>query len=498
MAEKDNKYLGLTEEERNSELKLLKTSWEMYEKTKQETEFHRKNAVDKGGNKKYSEESTKKTLQLLETMQSDIVKKYLALGGSKEDLVSKKRGRKANIDKDRMKKFQEILEREKQEALNKSTDNVEQLNEEKEEEQPTDLSYYSDNGGYEEKMSNSVIVSDPLYNLPIIEDLEDEKDEPEEEIVDSNAEDEDRKFSIDIKKAMGNNIKYDVIPLPSKGQAYKNKMSKIPVSYLTAYDENMIISPNMYKDGTFLDYMLKAKIMTNEIDPMDLLPGDRDAIILWLRASGYGNDFPVTATDPTTGRRFDTTVDLTKLKYKKFTLKGDANGYFSFKLPVTNDDIKFKFLTYGDLKRLNKLEEDELTSIRRGKYGELADSLEDAIDKEEDIAAEMKQHLNTAVKHIREFAEAVSKDSEENLYTHAVTNKLAASIVSINGVTDRKYIEEYVMYMNVRDSSALRKYMVDNEPGVDFNIEVERPESLGGGSVSMFLSIDQYIFLTLA
>lgn len=490
MAEKDNKYLGLSEEERNSELKLLKTSWEMYERTKAETEFHRKNAVDKSGNKKYSEESTKKTLQLLETMQADIVKKYLALGGSKEDLVSKKRGRKANVDKDRMKKFAEILEREKQAAMAKP-----EIEEEKEEDLPIDLSYYSDNEENAEKMSNSVIVSDPLYNLPIIEKTEEAE---EKEDVSENKEEEGPKFSIDIKKAMGNNIKYDVIPLPSKGQAYKNKMSKIPVSYLTAYDENMIISPNMYKDGTFLDYMLKAKIMTNEIDPMDLLPGDRDAIILWLRASGYGNDFPVSATDPSTGKRFEATVDLTKLKYKKFTLKGDANGHFSFKLPVTKDDIKFKFLTQGDIKKLNKLEEDELVSIRRSKYIELADSLEDAVEKEEDITMDMKLNLNTAIKHIREFAEAVSGGDEENLYTHAVTNRLTASIVSINGVTDRKYIEEYVMYMNVRDSSALRKYMVDNEPGVDFNIEVERPESLGGGSVNMFLSIDQYIFLTLA
>lgn len=486
MAEKENKYLGLSEDERNSELKLLKASWEMYEKTKQETEFHRKNAVDKSGNKKYSEESTKKTLQLLETMQADIVRKYIALGGSKEDLVSKKRGRKANLDKDRMKKFAEILEKEKLAAMNKP-----EAEEEKEEDLPVDLSYYSDN----EDVGSSVIVSDPLYNLPIIE--KSEEIEQEEKSTDEK-EEEGPKFSIDIKKAMGNNIKYDIIPLPSKGQAYKNKMNKIPVGYLTAYDENMIISPNMYKDGTFLDYMLKAKIMTNEIDPMDLLPGDRDAIILWLRASGYGNDFPVSATDPSTGKRFDATVDLTKLKYKKFTLKGDANGHFSFKLPVTKDDIKFKFLTYGDIKQLNKLEEEELVSIRRSKYGEIADSLEDAMEKEEDIPMDMKLNLNTAIKHIREFAEAVSGKDEENLYTHAVTNRLAASIVSINGVTDRKYIEEYVMYMNVRDSSALRKYMVDNEPGVDFNIEVERPESLGGGSVNMFLSIDQYIFLTLA
>lgn len=495
MADKENKYLGLSEDERNSELKLLKASWEMYEKTKQETEFKRKNAVDKSGKKKYSEESTKKTLQLLETMQADIVRKYIALGGSKEDLVSKKRGRKANLDKDRMKKFAEILEREKQAAMNKP-ENTEDV----EEDPPVDLSYFTNDEDDSDKIGTSVIVSDPLYNLPIIEDdgeTVDEAKEQEEETVPEVKEEEGPKFSIDITKAMGNNIKYDIIPLPSKGQAYKNKMGKIPVSYLTAYDENMIISPNMYKDGTFLDYMLKAKIMTNEIDPMDLLPGDRDAIILWLRASGYGNDFPVSATDPVTGQRFDATIDLTKLNFKKFKLKGDANGYFSFKLPVTKDDIKFKFLTYGDVKKLNKLEEDELVSIRRSKYSELADSLEDAMEREEDIPMEMKLNLNTAIKHIREFSDAVTGGDEENLYTHAVTNRLAASIVSINGVTDRKYIEEYVMYMNVRDSSALRKYIVDNEPGVDFNIEVVRPESLGGGSVNMFLSIDQYIFLTL-
>ena len=33
---------------------------------------------------------------------------------------------------------------------------------------------------------------------------------------------------------------YDVIQLPSNGQCYKNKMDRIPVAYLTAYDENII------------------------------------------------------------------------------------------------------------------------------------------------------------------------------------------------------------------------------------------------------------------
>ena len=52
--------------------------------------------------------------------------------------------------------------------------------------------------------------------------------------------------------------------------------------------------------------------------------------------------------------------------------------------------------------------------------------------------------------------------------------------------------------MNVRDSSALRKYMAANEPGIDYNIQIQKPESLGGGSMEVFLQLDQYIFLNIA
>jgi hypothetical protein len=56
--------------------------------------------------------------------------------------------------------------------------------------------------------------------------------------------------------------------------------------------------------------MLDKKLLSKEIDPLDLLEGDRDAIILFLRASGYGNEYPITATDEKTGKEFDTTIDL--------------------------------------------------------------------------------------------------------------------------------------------------------------------------------------------
>jgi hypothetical protein len=71
-------------------------------------------------------------------------------------------------------------------------------------------------------------------------------------------------------------------------------------------------------------------------------------------------------------------------------------------------------------------------------------------------------------------------------------------IMSVNGNTDRQFIYKYIMGMNVRDASAFRKYVNENEPGLDFNLEVERPESLGGGTVSVFLQLDQYLFLNIA
>ena len=467
--------------ERINELKMLKASWDMYEKTKKETEEKRSTSVDKYGNKVYSDASTKKTMRLLETMQEDIKEKYIALGGSVEELTSKKgKGRKRKDSaSERRELFMRILEKEKANAMK----DIPEGNPDDGLIQMPIIEGNGNDGTDDGKkapetvlQTETAVVKDGLSDGPIVDEM---------------------KVSVDVTKARGNNIKYDMIPLPSKGQCYRSKISKVPVAYLTAYDENMIVSPNMYKDGSFLDYVVKEKLMTDAIAADDLLPGDRDAIILWLRASGYGPEFPVNAVDNTTGQQFESVVDLTKLQYKKFSLKGDSNGYFDYELPVSHDKVKFKFLSIGDNKRLEDMEKDEVVSLRKSKANDVADMVDEFLEKDDNIDREMKLRLSDAAKTIREYSDSI--EGEDGLvYSHTVTNKLTMSIMSINGVTDRKYIDEYVMYMNVRDSSALRRYIVENEPGVDFNIEVERPKSLGGGSVRMFLTIDQFIFLTLA
>ena len=120
-------------------------------------------------------------------------------------------------------------------------------------------------------------------------------------------------FDPSIFNSVDGNAQFDVIPLPSNGQCYKNKIDRVPVSYLTAYDENIITSPNLYKDGLVIDYLLKNKLETDEINVDDLVSGDADAIILYLRATSYGADFPIVVRDPESGEQIETTVDLTTL-----------------------------------------------------------------------------------------------------------------------------------------------------------------------------------------
>ena len=479
MAKNKSNSQGLTPEEVKSELALLKNSYDMYEKSKEETEFVMKNRLDKNGNRKYSDSRLSDTMKLMQIMQDDIERKYVELGGNVEELKAKKRGRKSGDS--RKKLLTEILKKEKERAT------LEAMKELKE----------NDTNGKNTVDSDEFPTFDGSEPSPLDDVSDVMHDYEEAEETGEVNEDDYGHVNLDASKAQGNNIKYDVIPIPSKGEAYKSKLKKIPVAYLTAYDENLIVSPNLYKDGSFLDYMLKTKIMTNEIDPDDLLPGDRDAIILWLRGSGYGPEYPVTATDNVTGEKFETVVDLTQLKPKKFTLKGDANGYFNFELPFSKDKIKFKFLSYKDLKKLEKMEENENVKLKKAKVDEICDQLREYMSNDDDIDRPLKLKLNEAIKTISEYSNSIPVDSDI-LFSHSVTNKLTESIVSVNGVTDRKYISEYVMYMNVRDSSALRRYITDNEPGIDFNVTVEKPASLGGGSLTMFLTLDQFIFLNIA
>lgn len=422
-------------------LKQLKVSYDMYEKSKKETEKKMKETVLEDGTKKYTKEQIQKQLDLLTVAQDDVVDQYIACGGKEEDI--RKKTRKTSISLDKLDK-NEIHETIKDMMANMETDRQIEL---KKSESATAT-----------RLEQDYIPAKGDYN-------------PE--------------------------AAFDVIPLPSKGEGYADKIAKASVAYLTAYDENMIVSPNLYRDNLILDYLLQEKLLSKEIDPMDLLEGDRDAIILFLRASGYGNEYPITATDDATGVEFDAIVDLSKLKYKEFNLKGDSHGWFEFELPVSKKVVKFRFPTHRDILTLNKLQEAEEPRLKKTAIENFVKSLDTMIESDNDVKKEDKANIRKAIRTIEAWGE--NMDEENALkYNHTLTNRLNLLIMSVDGITDKKYISEFIKKMNVKDSSALRIYMQKNEPGVDYNIEVERPQSLGGGSFTTFLQLDQFLFLNIA
>ena len=292
-------------------------------------------------------------------------------------------------------------------------------------------------------------------------------------------------------------VQYDVIQLPSNGQCYRNKLDRVPVAYLTAYDENIIMSPNLYKDGLVIDFLLKNKIMNKEINVDDLVSGDIDAIVLFLRATSYGPDFPIVVADPETGEQIETTVDLTTLKPKEFKLVGDENGWFEYVTPIKKDTIKFKYLTRKQEKQLKKVTELESFGTKAFLLETEKETLLAALVGDDKIAENDKKVIRSATAIMEKWAEKLKKTNDSK-FTRIMTNAMQLQIMSVNGNTDREFIRKYINQMPARDSLMLRKYINDNRPGIDFNIEVERPESLGGGSFKTFLNWDDSVFLNIS
>ncbi len=236
------------------------------------------------------------------------------------------------------------------------------------------------------------------------------------------------------------NSPYDVIPIPSEGKIYKNKKKNMKVSYMNTTDESILTSPNLLQSGEFLEILMNRKILDSNIRYNDLHVGDRNAIMIWLRATGYGEMYPVTLLDEN-DIPFDTEINLNNLKIKNLGAEPDTEGLFDYSFPLCKDTIKFKLLSCGDVDEVDGLME--------------------------------KDKVNNVLV------------NNEEIYN------LERAVIDINGNRDTNFIFDYVRKIRVGDRSDLTKYMNKIESGVDLNIEVGTP---GGGSVKTFLPLNVKFF----
>ena len=118
---------------------------------------------------------------------------------------------------------------------------------------------------------------------------------------------------------------------------------------------NIIGTITTFEGDEIIDEILiNRKLLEPGLRYKDLIPGDRNAIMIWLRATGYGEMYPVTMTDEN-GDEFEHEINLSSLKTIELTVDPSSDGFYHFELPLAKNLVKFKLLNSGDIDELESI-----------------------------------------------------------------------------------------------------------------------------------------------
>jgi hypothetical protein len=218
------------------------------------------------------------------------------------------------------------------------------------------------------------------------------------------------------------NLPHDVVMLPSGGKFYSHKKKSFKVGYLTAQDENIIISTSS-KNDSIITLLLKNKIYEPDVNVDELLEGDAEALLIFLRNTAFGPEYNFNLKDPKTGKDFSRAVLLDELDIIKPKFEPNSRGYFEFKLPKTNSVVECKILSVGENNELNKL---------------------------------MDLY-------------------PEGTIVPIATKRLEKIIVTVDGNDDRETIAKFVNNLPMMDSKFIKNNILDCEPKLDLRRKVIAP-----------------------
>ena len=222
----------------------------------------------------------------------------------------------------------------------------------------------------------------------------------------------------------GFSVPRDYVMLPSKGRIYSSdsplyNLEEIEVRHMTAADEDILTSRALLRTGKAIDTMLSNVLMNKSINVSEFISGDKNAILTFLRITGYGPDYDVEVDCPECNETIKHQFDLTKLTMRFLDVEPIVAGEnrFEFVLP---SGIRIEF------KLLNSAEDQKIS------------------DEQE----KLKRTTNSPL--------------EKN-----VTTKYKHQIISVDDKEDQTFINNFVDTMNLRDSRAFRTYLEEVEPDVD-------------------------------
>ena len=157
----------------------------------------------------------------------------------------------------------------------------------------------------------------------------------------------------------------EFVDLPSKGLYYPeghplHKQDSIEIKYMTAKDEDILTSKSYLKKGIAIDRLLQNVIVNNSIDVNSILSGDKNAIIIATRTTGYGSSYQTKITCPSCGEQGEIDFDLDEEARTTDSeeIEGvidNGDGTFVATTPRGEIPVKMKLLTGAAEKKLLKL-----------------------------------------------------------------------------------------------------------------------------------------------
>jgi hypothetical protein len=158
-------------------------------------------------------------------------------------------------------------------------------------------------------------------------------------------------------------IPTEFVDLPSKGRFYPethplHNVDSIEIKQMTAKEEDILTSRTLLKKGIALDRVIHSLILDKKVDPDSLLIGDRNAIIIATRVSGYGNEYTTSVGCPGCSTTQEFSFDLNEASIYEgenigtLDITDNGDGTFTTLLPKTELNVTVRLLTGRDEKNL--------------------------------------------------------------------------------------------------------------------------------------------------
>lgn len=231
-----------------------------------------------------------------------------------------------------------------------------------------------------------------------------------------------------LRDEFGLEIPVENVPLPSKGVVYPansplHMQETVQVRAMTAREEDILTSRALIKSGTVITELIRSCLIDKRIDPNEMLIGDRNAVMVALRITGYGSEYPTEMSCPKCGEHGKFDFDLSELPIKTLDKSPIADGSNVFESKLDdNITVRYRFLTGHDEKEISKLND------RKKKSGVLADNL--------------------------------------------VTQRYQYQLVQVNDISDKSKLQMFTQRMPTKISRLLRSEMDTSEPGIQMKQHV--------------------------